>query len=123
MNPQRWFFGSLKIASALTAAIGAGCASPKIVHVVDVDGRPIAGAAVSSAGPSFDSRRNTTDSKGNAPLPSLGRPPITSSIGACKPIGVLVRMAGYEPGWADIPSNWPLTVTLKPAATTQPAVK
>ncbi len=57
----------LRSAALLICIAGAGCASPNL-FVVDQDGRPVEGATITAAWPSFNGPVATTDGDGAAQI-------------------------------------------------------
>jgi hypothetical protein len=87
-----------------------GCSSRQLVHVVDANGAPIQGAAVEAVSPSINSTPNLTDASGDAPLPSN----IQGST------WVQISKIGYDSIQVDMPSKWPLQVTLTKSRKSKP---
>lgn len=79
-----------------------GCASPKVV-VMDVLGNPIPEALIYSVSLSVDVGPAKTDARGEARVPS--------NIQGTH--WVDVSKNGYRSVRVEVPSSWPLTITLK----------
>ena len=90
----------------VASSIFAGCLTPKTVIVLNPSGMPIAGAEVAAVSASMNGAWITTDAKGHAKVHD-------------NPQGIQwirVRKTGYYSVTVDVPSTWPLSVTLNPIA-------
>lgn len=81
-----------------------GCQSHTVVLVTDHSGKPLVGAQVVAVSPSMNTGPNFTDSDGRATVPS--------NVQGIQWLDI--SKDGFRPERLDVPSRWPLHVTLQP---------
>jgi hypothetical protein len=102
------------ILTALVACVGCS----KQIIVSDGTGKPVAGAlvktATASTGPGYSGRRTDTDGKAIVE---------TSNIPLQPTLWVFVDKDGFDRVCVDIPSTWPLRITLAPKGTSKGGIQ
>ena len=84
----------------------AGCVAKQVVVVTDATGAPVQGANVEAVSPSMNVGPAVTNAKGVAALPI--NPQGTKWVQVSKP--------GYTTAHEELPSKWPMNVTLEKQA-------
>ena len=101
-------FGMRLLATLLSFSFSVvGCTESVIV--VDSVGKPVQGAVVYSVNLSMNGPKTKTDANGKAVVPLI--------VGGERMKWVSIDKAGFDPVHVNMPSKWPLRVTLAPTGT------
>jgi hypothetical protein len=103
----------LRLSILLFLFIIGGC-SPEVI-VIDRAGIPVKGAEVRPVSPSITGSPVMTGATGKASVPM--------NAGGQEAKWIAVKKAGFDPVQVDVPSHWPLRITLVPAGTAKLGVQ